>query len=42
MFSLILALSYGAREEIVEHLEACGVRKPCAYRLGMEAESWLN
>ncbi|MGB5746599.1 MAG: ATP-binding cassette domain-containing protein [Desulfobacterales bacterium] len=28
--------------EIVGHLEAFGVREPCAYRLGVEAESWLN
>ncbi len=32
----------GNPEEIVDHLEACGVRKPCAYRLGVGAESWLN
>jgi len=32
----------GSPVEIVSHLEAFGVRKPCAYRLGMEAESWLN
>ena len=32
----------GMPAEIVDDLEAFGVRKPCAYRLGMEAESWLN
>ena len=32
----------GSPEEIVGHLEAFGVREPCAYRLGLEAESWLN
>ena len=32
----------GSPVEIVGHLEAFGVRKPCAYRLGLEAESWLN
>lgn len=32
----------GSPVEIVSHLEAFGVRKPCAYRLGMEVESWLN
>ena len=32
----------GSPEEIVGDLEAFGVRKPCAVRLGMEAESWLN
>ncbi len=32
----------GSPVEIVSHLEAFGIRKPCAYRLGVEAESWLN
>jgi biotin transport system ATP-binding protein len=32
----------GSPAEIVGHLEAFGVREPCAYRLGLEAESWLN
>jgi biotin transport system ATP-binding protein len=32
----------GKPEEIVDYLEACGVRKPCSYRLGVEADSWLN
>jgi len=32
----------GSPLEIVGHLEAFGVREPCAYRLGLEAESWLN
>jgi len=32
----------GSPVEIVGHLEAFGVREPCAYRLGVEAESWLN
>ena len=32
----------GSPVEIVSQLEAFGVREPCAYRLGVEAESWLN
>jgi biotin transport system ATP-binding protein len=32
----------GGPAEIVGHLEAFGIREPCAYRLGLEAESWLN
>ena len=32
----------GSPEEIVGHLETFGVREPCAYRLGVETESWLN
>ena len=32
----------GSPEDIVDHLEACGVRKPCSCRLGVEAESWLH
>jgi biotin transport system ATP-binding protein len=32
----------GKPVDIVCDLEAFGVRKPCAHRLGMEAESWLN
>jgi biotin transport system ATP-binding protein len=32
----------GTPEDIVDYLEDCGVRKPCSYRLGVEAESWLN
>jgi biotin transport system ATP-binding protein len=32
----------GSPQDIVDYLEACGVRKPCACRLGAEADSWLN
>ena len=32
----------GNSEEMVGHLEAFGVREPCAYRLGVAVESWLN
>jgi len=32
----------GKPAEVVGDLEAFGVRKPCAYRLGMEVESWLT
>jgi biotin transport system ATP-binding protein len=32
----------GRPAEIVGHLETYGVREPCAYRLGVEADSWLN
>ena len=32
----------GSPQEVSSYLEECGVRKPCAYRMGMEAESWLN
>ncbi len=32
----------GAPEIIIKDVEAFGVREPCASRLGMEIESWLN
>jgi len=32
----------GSPAEIVGHLDALGVREPCAYRLGVEADSWLS
>ena len=32
----------GNPEEIADCLEDYGVRVPCAYRMGREAESWLN
>jgi biotin transport system ATP-binding protein len=32
----------GIPADIMDDLEAFGVRKPCAFRLGVEAESWLN
>jgi len=32
----------GMPEQILSDVEAFGVRQPCASRLGMEAESWLN
>jgi biotin transport system ATP-binding protein len=32
----------GSLEEIANCLEDYGVRVPCAYRMGKEAESWLN
>ena len=32
----------GMPAEIMCDVEAFGVRKPCAFRLGLEAESWLN
>jgi biotin transport system ATP-binding protein len=32
----------GLPEQILRDVEAFGVRQPCASRLGMEAESWLN
>ena len=28
--------------DVMDDLETFGVRKPCAFRLGVEAESWLN
>ena len=32
----------GNPAEIIDYLEDCGVRKPCACRLEVENESWLN
>ena len=32
----------GSPDEIIDYLEACGVRKPCACDLGVETDSWLN
>lgn len=32
----------GTPADIMVDVESFGVRKPCAYRLGVEAESWLN
>ena len=32
----------GIPADIVNDVEAFGVRKPCAFRLGLGAESWLN
>ena len=32
----------GSPADIMTEVEAFGVRQPCAFRLGMEAESWLN
>jgi biotin transport system ATP-binding protein len=32
----------GKPVEIMTDAEAFGVRKPCTFRLGLEAESWLN
>jgi biotin transport system ATP-binding protein len=32
----------GKPVEIMTDVEAFGVRKPCAFRMGLEAESWLN
>ncbi|MBW2429269.1 MAG: ATP-binding cassette domain-containing protein [Deltaproteobacteria bacterium] len=32
----------GIPTEIMGDVEVFGVRKPCAFRLGLEAESWLN
>jgi len=32
----------GKPDEIMADVEAFGVRKPCTFRLGLEAESWLN
>ena len=32
----------GMPNEIMADVEAFGVRKPCTFRLGLEAESWLN
>ncbi|MCP4105785.1 MAG: energy-coupling factor ABC transporter ATP-binding protein [Desulfobacteraceae bacterium] len=32
----------GSPKEIVAEVEAYGVRQPCAYRHGMDFESWLN
>jgi len=32
----------GNPNEIMADVEAFGVRKPCTFRLGLEAESWLN
>jgi biotin transport system ATP-binding protein len=32
----------GRPQEVVHRLETFGVRKPCAYRYGLEPESWLT
>ena len=32
----------GIPGDIMKDVELFGVRKPCAFRLGLEAESWLN
>jgi biotin transport system ATP-binding protein len=32
----------GIPAEIIKDVELFGVRRPCAFRLGLEAESWLN
>lgn len=32
----------GIPADIIKEVETFGVRKPCAFRLGLEAESWLN
>jgi biotin transport system ATP-binding protein len=32
----------GMPADVVRDVESFGVRKPCAFRLGLEAESWLN
>ena len=32
----------GIPADIMTDIEAFGVRKPCAFRLGLEAESWLS
>ena len=32
----------GIPADIMKDVELFGVRKPCAFRLGLEAESWLN
>ncbi len=32
----------GATDEVLSGIEAFGVRQPCASRLGMKIESWLN
>jgi biotin transport system ATP-binding protein len=32
----------GKPVEIMTDVEAFGVREPCAFRMGLEAESWLN
>jgi hypothetical protein len=32
----------GAPHIVVQHVETFGVRAPCAVRLGLEFDSWLN
>ena len=32
----------GKPVEIMTDVEAFGVRKPCAFRMGLGVESWLN
>ncbi len=32
----------GLPDKLVKELEAFGVREPCAFRLGMEVQSWLS
>jgi biotin transport system ATP-binding protein len=32
----------GIPSDIMDSVEAFGVRKPCAFQMGLEAESWLN
>jgi biotin transport system ATP-binding protein len=32
----------GPPQSVVQHVEAFGVRAPCAVRLGLESDSWLN
>jgi biotin transport system ATP-binding protein len=32
----------GLPDQLFGELEAFGIRQPCAYRLGVEVQSWLN
>jgi biotin transport system ATP-binding protein len=32
----------GVPADVIQEVESFGVRKPCAFRLGLESESWLN
>jgi len=32
----------GIPADIMTDVETFGVRRPCAFRLGLEADSWLN
>ena len=32
----------GSPDRLIGELEAFGIRQPCAYRLGVEVQSWLN
>jgi len=32
----------GLPDQLIGELEAFGIRQPCAYRLGVEVQSWLN